>query len=136
MEIKEEQIRLISKKYGDAFYILDTECFKKNYNDLQAAMRKYYKKTYISYSYKTNYIPRLCNIVNKLGGYAEVVSGMEEDLALKIGVPYNKIIFNGPYKDRYALEKSVIQGAYVNIDSEYDLEIIFALAKENPDKKI
>lgn len=44
MEIKEEQIRLISKKYGDAFYILDTECFKKNYNDLQAAMRKYYKK--------------------------------------------------------------------------------------------
>lgn len=134
MEIKEEQIRLISKKYGEAFYVLDTECFKKNYNDLQTAMRKYYKKTYISYSYKTNYIPRLCNIVNELGGYAEVVSDMEEDLALKIGVPYNKIIFNGPYKDKYALEKSVIQGAYVNMDSEYDLEIICSLAKKNPNK--
>ena len=52
----------------------------------------------IGYSYKTNYLPSLIKEMSNLGAYAEVVSRLEYDLALKIGVKPNKIIFNGPLK--------------------------------------
>lgn len=136
MQLTKEIINTVCSKYGDSFYLLDTDKFKRNFLDLQASMRKYYKKTHIAYSYKTNYIPRLCEIVNELGGYAEVVSGMESDIALRIGVSPDKIIFNGPYKEEEATKKLLLSGATINIDSLYDFNIVLKLAKDNPDKII
>lgn len=136
MQLTKEIINTVCSKYGDSFYLLDTYKFKKNFLDLQASMRKYYKKTDIAYSYKTNYIPRLCEVVNELGGYAEVVSVMESDIALRIGVSPDKIIFNGPYKEEEATKKLLLSGAIINIDSLYDFNIVLKLAKDNPDKII
>ena len=135
-QIEVYDIEKITEKYGDSFYILDTDLFKKNFLSLQYEMKKYYEKTEISYSYKTNYIPRLCEIVKELGGYAEVVSDMERDLALKIGVPHEKIVFNGPYKRKEALLEAVSSRELVNIDSKYDLDNVLCYAKENEDKKL
>lgn len=131
--LSREWIEKIEKQYGESFYLLDTEIFKQNFLELQEAMRQYYQKAIISYSYKTNYIPRLCSIVNELGGYAEVVSDMERELALRLGVPHNKIVFNGPYKKQEAVEQAVLAGEIVNIDSRYDFSIVQNLAKKNPE---
>lgn len=76
----------LMEKYGDAFYILDTEQFKVNFSELKKAFTDIYSNFNIAYSYKTNYTPKLCGIVNELGGYAEVVSDMELEIALKVGV--------------------------------------------------
>lgn len=133
-QLELHDIERITQKYGDSFYILDTDLFEKNFYDLQFEMRKYYEKTEISYSYKTNYIPRLCEIVKQLGGYAEVVSDMERELALEIGVPHEKIVFNGPYKRKEALLEAVSFGELVNIDSRYDLDIVLDYAREHEDK--
>lgn len=135
-KIESCDIERVAEKYGDSFYILDTDLFEKNYISLQSEMRKYYEKTVISYSYKTNYIPRLCEIVEQLGGYAEVVSDMERSLALEIGVSHEKIVFNGPYKKKEALLEAISSGEMVNIDSEYDLDIVFDYARTNQDKKM
>lgn len=131
LEISKEWIKKIEKQYGQSFYLLDTKIFKQNFSELQEAMCHYYQKTIISYSYKTNYIPRLCSIVNELGGYAEVVSDMERELALRLGVPHNKIVFNGPYKKKEAIEQAVLAGEIVNIDSRYDFSIVRNLAQKN-----
>lgn len=132
MKLSAEKINEIREQYGDSFYILDTEKFEKNFEELQSSLRKYYSKSYIAYSYKTNYIPRLCKIVNELGGYAEIVSHMESEIALHSGVPGEKIIFNGPYKDAGAIEQLVQIGASINVDSLYDYEIIERLALQHP----
>ena len=95
MELNFDIINKLGIEYNEAFYIVDTQTFTNNYIKLKQAFQKYYSKTNIAYSYKTNYIPRFCSIVDKLGGYAEVVSSMEFELAKKIGVDYNKIYFNG-----------------------------------------
>ncbi len=136
MKLTPECINNICKKYGDSFYILDTDRFRQNFIELQEEFRKYYSKSYIAYSYKTNYIPRLCKVINDLGGYAEVVSDMESDIALKVGVVPDKIIFNGPYKKKETVENLLLAGAGVNIDSTYDFQMVLDLAQRNPDKVI
>lgn len=126
----------ISKSVGDSFYLLDSNQFRKNFLELQDAFRSIYPETYIAYSYKTNYIPKLCKIVNELGGYAEVVSDMEIDIANKVGVLPENIIFNGPYKNKVAVQKLLLAGGCVNIDSVSELEQIRGIAKANPGKRL
>jgi len=129
-------LKRISEQYGNSFYLIDTEQFKKNFLELQEAFRSIYPNTHIAYSYKTNYTPVLCKIVNDLGGFAEVVSDMEYEVAKRIGVNLNKIIFNGPYKNSLAVTEVLLSGGIVNIDSLYELPLIERIAKDNPNKNI
>ena len=50
---------MISQEVGDAFYILDVERFRSNFNELLDTFSRFYTKTNIAYSYKTNYIPKI-----------------------------------------------------------------------------
>lgn len=134
MDIK--VIKELSKEYGNAFYILDTQQFENNYIELKNAFASIYKKFNIAYSYKTNYTPTLCRIVDKRGGLAEVVSDMELELALRIGVKPSAIIWNGPYKDPKKMTQFLLMGGTVNIDSAYELEIIRSIAAMYPTKQI
>lgn len=114
----------ISKQYGDSFYLFDREQFVNNYQRFKSAFCKYYPLFNVAYSYKTNYIPPICKIVNSFGGYAEVVSDMEMDIALKCGVSYQKIIWNGPIKNINRVIEALNNGATVNIDSLIELNTL------------
>ncbi|MDN7226407.1 hypothetical protein QWY22_14915 [Planococcus liqunii] len=133
MIIDFERLKEISDIHGDSFYLLDSKKFEQNYKELQKAFRDIYSNTYIAYSYKTNYIPKLCKIVNENGGFAEVVSDMEYQIALKIGVESQNIYYNGPYKNPSAVEKLLLDGGIVNVDSHYELEIIKIIASKYPE---
>ena len=85
MVINQNVIRELQTTYGEAFYILDSAQFRKNFTELKDAFAKIYPNANIAYSYKTNYTPKLCKIVDALGGYAEVVSEMELEIARRIG---------------------------------------------------
>lgn len=122
-----ETIDSLRKEYGDAFYLLDSKQFRTNFLELKEAFQSIYPNFNIAYSYKTNYTPKLCKIVNELGGYAEVVSEMEAELALRIGVEPHNIIWNGPIKNPSELKRFMLLGGVVNIDSLDDLEIIKAI---------
>jgi diaminopimelate decarboxylase len=74
--------------------------------------------------------------VDELGGYAEVVSEMELELALRIGVKPNRIIWNGPIKNAQKLEDFLVAGGTDNIDSIEELEIVKAIAEKHGDKKL
>jgi diaminopimelate decarboxylase len=136
MDISWELLYSLEKQYGDSFYLLDLDRFHENYHEFLEAFRTIYPNTNIAYSYKTNYTLKLCQMVNSWGGYAEVVSKMEYDLALKIGVSPKHIIFNGPYKCEPELEKALLAGATVNLDSFYEVSLVEKFAKNYPSKKI
>ena len=128
------QLVELSAKYGSVFYLLDTAQFKKNFSELKSAFATIYPNTNIAYSYKTNYIPALCRIVDELGGLAEVVSDMELNIARKVGVkPYN-IIWNGPYKNPQEFENFLLEGGQVNLDSFCETELLKTIAKNHPDR--
>ncbi|EPE1463498.1 decarboxylase [Morganella morganii] len=126
----------ISNSYGDSFYLLDTEKFKDNYTELLNSFKKYYKNTNIGYSYKTNYTPVLCKLIDDNGGFAEVVSDMEYSLAIAIGVAPQNIIVNGPYKTKKLIEKYVLNKSIVNLDSYREFEYIKEIAIDNPSVNI
>lgn len=136
MELSYNILNDISRSHGDAFYLLDTEQFELNFHELLKAFRKYYPETYIAYSYKTNYTPRLCRMVDDMGGYAEVVSDMELEIARRIGVPYSKVHFNGPVKNFEAVREVILGGGIVNLDDYVEVPAITELAAQHPDMTI
>ena len=136
MEINKTMIEQLRKEYGDAFYLLDSEQYRSNFIELRDIFRKIYSNFNIAYSYKTNYTPRLCKIVNELGGYAEVVSEMELEIALRVGVRPNRIIWNGPIKNPKKLEEFIVAGGTDNIDSVEELEVVKDIAERHPNKTL
>lgn len=136
MEINKTNIEQLRKEYGNAFYLLDSEQYRNNFIELRETFRKIYPNFNIAYSYKTNYTPKFCKIVNELGGYAEVVSEMESEIALRVGVKPNRIIWNGPIKNPKKLEEFLVAGGTDNIDSVEELEVVKKIAERHPDKTL
>ncbi|MDE7089534.1 MAG: alanine racemase [Prevotella sp.] len=134
--MNKELLEKLTSDYGDAFYILDSAQFESNFRELKKAFSAIYENFNIAYSYKTNYTPKLCKLIDKLGGYAEVVSDMEMEIALRVGVVPEKIIWNGPYKNYKKVEELLLIGGTVNLDSVYEIEKIKDIAKRFPKHNI
>ena len=135
-KLNRETIRELRTQFGEAFYLLDSEQFRKNFSELKAAFSKIYPHFNIAYSYKTNYTPKLCKIINELGGYAEVVSEMELELAKRVGVNPNNIIWNGPIKNHKVLEEFLVEGGVANLDSIEEIEVIKNIINSHPKAKL
>lgn len=131
--LNKELLNKLSERFGGAFYLLESELFEVNYKELSAAFKCYYPKFNIAYSYKTNYIPKLVQIVDRLGGYAEVVSDMEMEIALRSHVKPEKIIWNGPIKNTKKVKQLLLAGGTVNIDSIYEIDNIRDIAESYPE---
>jgi len=131
-----EEVKALAKEFGDSFYLLDGQRFSNNFNQLSSAFAQHYPAVSIAYSYKTNYTPRLCQVINALGGFAEVVSEMEYQLAKRIGVAGSRIIFNGPSKAEWAFFDVLLAGGTVNLDSARDVNLLCEAAEANPDREL
>lgn len=128
-----EQLR---SEYGEAFYLLDSAQFRKNFAELKTAFNNIYPNWNIAYSYKTNYTPKLCKIVNELGGYAEVVSEMELEIAKRVGCKMDRVIWNGPIKNVPIMEQFLLDGGTINIDCIEELEQVKDIHNRHADKLI
>lgn len=129
-------IKQLQAEYGEAFYLLDSTQFRQNYIELKAAFNDIYPNWNIAYSYKTNYTPKLCKIVNELGGYAEVVSEMELEIAKRVGCKMDRVIWNGPIKNVPIMEQFLLNGGTVNIDCKEELEQVKGIHNRHADKLI
>ena len=134
IQLDADKVRDLRKEFGEAFYLLDSAQFRQNFQELKGAFLQYYPRFNIAYSYKTNYTPKLCEIVDNLGGYAEVVSEMELELAYRIGVKTENIIWNGPVKNPVILQDYLLRGGMVNIDSYEEFLTIREIVKAYPEK--
>lgn len=133
-QINYKLLTVLDQKFGSPFYIMDGETYRNNINNFVAAFKKRYGKVIAGYSFKTNYVPALCQIAKNEGCFAEVVSEMEYELAEKIG--FKHVIFNGPIKRSHIFKKALEHKAIVNLDSEYEVDMACEYAKEHPDTKI
>lgn len=124
-------VETFEKSYGESFYLFDIEKLRTNYEKMSSAFLNRYSKTIIGYSYKTNYLPALIEETSRLGAYAEVVSRVEYDLAIKIGVPPSKIIYNGPLKTYDDIAIAFEGGSILNLDSFYEIELVKNYARTN-----
>lgn len=135
MKFSTNLLKHLYKKHGGSFYIINLQMLEKNFNELKKAFCKQYINTQIAYSYKANYTPAICKLIDKLGGYAEVSSAMEYGIAIRSGIKPGKIIVNGPFHEKNFTEKVLSDGAIFNIDSFYLLDDIVNICNSNLNKK-
>ena len=127
-------LKELDETFGSPFYLMDADKYRSNINNFLAAFKKRYEKVVAGYSFKTNYVPALCKIALEEGVMAEVVSEMEYELARKIG--FENVIFNGPIKRTAIFEKALKQGAIINLDSEYEVDMLCDHVKQHPTTEI
>jgi diaminopimelate decarboxylase len=119
------------EKYGTPLYIINKRRLEKDYNKFINSFRNQYMNTELSYSYKTNPLPRVLQMLHEMGAGAEVISPFELWLALKLGVQEQKIIYNGPGKGEEGLDLAISRRIkLINIDGPTEIEIIERLGKK------
>lgn len=124
------EVEELVKKYGSPLYVFDESSIRTRYRQALATMQAQYPNSEITWSYKTNYLGAICSIYHQEGAKAEVVSGMEYDMAINLGVSGEDIIFNGPGKRYHELVRAVEDGAKIHIDHLDELVMLEKISKE------
>ncbi len=118
------------EKYGSPLFVTSEEKLRNNIRKLKRAFENRYPNVIHGWSYKTNYNGAVCNILHQEGSWAEVVSAFEYQKAKQLGIPGNRIIFNGPNKSKNILAVAIEDGAKIHVDNFDELRQIESLAEE------
>ena len=117
-------------------YYLDVGELKSNFEEFRQAFRNTFTNFHLAYSYKTNYVPWLCKWMFLQEAHAEVVSGMEYEMARQFGIPGENIIFNGPAKGKKEIRVAMEEGAVINLDSLQEVQYVLELVETGIHNKI
>lgn len=128
-EVDGRPVRDLIAAHGSPLYVVSEETLLQRFREMRDAFKKRYLLTTVAYSYKTNYLSGICAILHKEGAWAEVVSGFEYEIAGRLGVTGDRIVFNGPYKRPEDLRRAFSEDAMVNLDSFDELELAGRVAQ-------
>ena len=83
-------------EYGSPLFLISERTLRDKFRELRDQMAARIPKFTLGWSYKTNYLGAVCRVFHQEGAWAEVVSGLELEMALRLGMPGKHILFNGP----------------------------------------
>ena len=125
-------VRELSERFGTPLHILHEEELLATFDEFLGSFKAVYPEVILATSYKTNPVPYVLKTLHAAGSHAEVISHFELWLALKLGVPGEKIILNGPGKGDEALRLAVQQRVkLINIDGPGEIAKIAAIARQH-----
>ena len=128
--IESAYIESLVERYGSPLFLVSAETLENNVRTFKRMFREKYPNTEVAYAYKANYLSGILKIIHKEGAWAEVASGLEYDIARRLRVLGNSIIFNGPGKTKEYLLAAVSQGALINADNEDEIRLLGEIASE------
>lgn len=111
-------------------YILKKEVLENSILSFEKALSSFFPRYILSYSLKTNSFPYILKTIRRFGGYAEVVSYDEYELAKLCGFAINEIVYNGPLKSKETFLEAIQGGAIVNIETKKELLWLKELPKD------
>jgi len=116
----------LTKTFGSPLHVVDLAKLRDN----AMVFAKAHPRIETFYSYKTNPIARVLSEIHRHNIGAEVISEYELWLALKLGVPPNQIVLNGPVKSTAALETAIGRDiACIGINHPEELNAIATIAE-------
>lgn len=119
------------QRFGSPLFVSSESKLRANIRRLKRVFESRYAGPVVhAWSYKTNYTGAICNILHQESSWAEVVSAFEYEKARWLGVPPERIIFNGPNKNEEILRRAVLEGARIHIDHMDELRLLETIAKE------
>lgn len=121
----------LAERFGTPLHVLNESRLQSTYREFLAAFEKVYPNVVLGTSYKTNPVPYVLQTLHEAGSHAEVISHFELWLALKLGMPGDKIILNGPGKGDDALRLAVAERVgIINIDGPGEIDKVARFARE------
>lgn len=124
------EIASLLEQYGSPLFIVSEKVLRETVRRLRRAFATRWPLVRHGWSYKTNYLGAICNILHQEGSWAEVVSEFEYRKARANGVPGSRIIFNGPWKPNSILEQAVQEGATIHLDHLDELYALEQIARQ------
>jgi diaminopimelate decarboxylase len=128
-EIDGIPVAALTAEFGSPLYVFSEHSLRTKARRAREAFKSRYPRTSFAWSYKTNYLNAVCQILRQEGWIAEVVSDFEYEKARKLGFEGKDIVFNGPHKPRRILEQAIAEDALVQIDNWDELNLIEELVK-------
>jgi len=116
-------------RHGSPLFVFSEASLVEAYRSLHDAFATRHPRIEIAWSYKTNYLDAICRVMHREGALAEVVSDFEVEKALRLGVPPDRIHFNGPGKTEAVLERVLPAGTVVHIDHFDELALVERVAE-------
>lgn len=123
-------IDALCREYGSPLYVFSERKLRDRICQAREAFARRYPQTTMCWSYKTNYLDAICAIFHQEGSIAEVVSGMEYEKARRLGMPGDKIVFNGPAKTETELRRAVAERAIIHADHLEEIYLLEKIATE------
>jgi diaminopimelate decarboxylase len=119
----------LAERFGTPLHVVNRAHLERDYRAFHDAFAAHFPRVDVGYSYKTNPLPGVLEALHAAGATAEVISHFELWLALRLGVPPDRVIFNGPGKTREGLELALRAGVkLVNLDGLTELELAESVA--------
>lgn len=100
-------LKEIQKSYTTPFIVFLENRVRNNINTFLKVFNSVFDNVQCFYSFKANFLPEICNIVQSEGLGAELIGLPELKLALKLHFPPDKIIVGGPYLPEELIEMCV-----------------------------
>lgn len=121
----------LAERWGSPLFVVHAARLDENIRRFQQTPPGRTQSADIFYSYKTNPIPAVLQRLSRRGIGAEVVSPYELWLALRLGVPPERIIYNGPGKTPDAARAAVRHDLLlVNLNHREEIALVAQAAEE------
>ncbi len=121
----------LAERFGTPLYVVDEQRVRENYKRFYRAFAERWPNVLVYYALKANFNLAMCKILQGEGAGADVSSENELRNALRVGIPGNRMAFNGNYKSLPELELAITNDVLINVDSLQELEAIGGLASRS-----
>lgn len=122
-------IEEIANKYGTPTYVYNLDSISKNYMSMKNAFTKYYPKTKIHYSVKSNSNLHVLKFIASLGAGADCASPFELMISEKAGFNHKDTLYTGNYESLDDLLLATQKAKYINLDDVSSLDKLLGFHK-------
>jgi diaminopimelate decarboxylase len=112
------------ERYGSPLYVMDEQRIRENYRRFYKAFADRWPSVLVCYALKANSNSAIVKILQGEKAGADVSSENELNIALRAGIPGNKMVFNGNHKNHQELDLSVSNNVLINVDNFQELEAV------------
>ena len=124
------ELESLGREWGFPLHIINAARLRDNARRFLAVPAGQPAGCEVFYSYKTNPIPGVLRELHAAGLGAEVISHYELWLARELGVPPERIVFNGPGKSEEAIREAVAAGIQIiNCNHREEIAVVARVAE-------
>ncbi|MBR1946149.1 MAG: diaminopimelate decarboxylase, partial [Alphaproteobacteria bacterium] len=115
----------VARTVQTPFYLYSEQALRFQMQSFLSAAQKRLKSSLVCFALKSNSNLAVIKVLASMGAGADIVSGGELLLALKAGIPAEKIVFSGVGKTKEELILAVEKGIkQINLESEEEAETL------------